>query len=264
MTNKMNDLGNFMQDSLAQAAENYQHDLQILPDVKVMKLGGQSLTDRGRKAVFPVLDEIIANKAKHDIIITSGGGTRARHSYQVGIDLNMPVGVLAEMGGAITVQNARMLQMVLAKHGGIFLDHLEFEKIPLFLRLGCIPIMPGMPPYSFWEDIPDFGSIPMHRTDCGAFFTAEALGASTVYFIKDEKGLYTDDPKKNPNAEFIPKIHVDELIKMDLGDLIVERVILDYMKRSRFVKKLVIVNGLEKGDLTKALDGEPTGTEIYV
>jgi len=264
MTDKMNDLGNFMQDALNDAADNYQHDLQILPNVKVMKMGGQSITDRGRKAVFPIIDEIIENKYKHGIIITSGGGTRARHSYQVGIDLNMPVGVLAEMGGAITVQNARMLQMVLAKHGGIFLDHLEFEKIPLFLRLGCIPVMPGMPPYSFWEDIPDFGSIPMHRTDCGAFFTAEALGADTVYFIKDEKGLFTDDPKKNPNAEFIPRIHVDELIEMDLGDLIVERVILDYMKRSRFVKKLVIVNGMEKGELTKALNGEPTGTEIYV
>ena len=262
--NQIQELGDFMQDSLDAAARDYQHDLQILPDVKVMKLGGQSITDRGRKAVFPVLDEIVENSSKHDIIITTGGGTRARHSYQVGIDLNMPVGVLAEMGGAITVQNARMIQMVMAKHGGIYLDHLEFEKIPLFLRLGCIPIMPGMPPYSFWEDIPDYGSIPMHRTDCGAFFTAEALGADTVYFIKDEKGLYTDDPKKNPQATFIPRIHVDELIEMNLGDLIVERVILDYMKRSRFVKRLVIINGMEKGELTKALNGEYTGTEIYV
>ncbi len=256
-------LGDFMQSSLDEAVKNYKHDLQILPSAKVMKMGGQSITDRGRKAVFPIIEEIMQNAKEHDIIITSGGGTRARHTYQVGIDLNMPVGVLSEMGGAITVQNARMLQMVMAKHGGIFLDHLEFEKIPLFLRLGCIPIMPGMPPYSFWEDIPDNGSIPMHRTDCGAFFTAEALGTDTVYFIKDEKGLYTDDPKKNPDAEFISRIHVDELIEMDLGDLIVERVILDYLKRSRFVERLVIVNGMEKGALTKALKGEYTGTEIF-
>ncbi|MDG1914228.1 MAG: hypothetical protein P8I55_06525 [Crocinitomix sp.] len=260
---KMDDLGTMMQDTLEEAVLNYKHDLRILPNVKVMKMGGQSITDRGRKAVFPILDEIVTLKDEHDIILTSGGGTRARHSYQVGIDLNMPVGVLAEMGGAITVQNARLLQMVLAKHGGIFLDHLEFEKLPQFLRLGCIPILPGMPPYSFWEDIPDFGSIPMHRTDCGAFFTAEALGADTVYFIKDEKGLYTDDPKKNPDAKFIPKIHVDELIEMDLGDLIVERVILDYMKRSRFVKNLVIIDGMTKGELTKAINGEETGTVIY-
>lgn len=261
---EMDKLGDYMQNTLESAAADYKQDLRILPDVKVMKMGGQSITDRGRKAVFPILDEIVENKEKHDIIITSGGGTRARHSYQVAIDLEMPVGVLAEIGGAITVQNARMLQMVMAKHGGIFLDHLEFEKLPLFLKLGCIPIMPGMPPYSFWEDIPDRGSIPMHRTDCGAFFTAEALGADTVYFIKDEKGLFTDDPKKNPDAKFIPRIHVDELIEMNLGDLIVERVILDYMKRSRFVKRLVFINGMERGNITKALNGEYTGTEVYV
>lgn len=259
----INDLANFMESSMDEAALNYKNDLRILPDVKVMKLGGQSITDRGRKAVFPILDEIVENSKEHGIIITTGGGTRARHTYQVAIDLGMPVGVLAEMGGAITVQNARMLQMVLAKHGGIFLDHLEFEKIPLFLKLGCIPIMPGMPPYSFWEDIPEKGSIPAHRTDAGAFFTAEALGAEAVYFIKDEKGLFTEDPKKNPTAKFIPEIKVDDLLAMDLGDLIVERVVLDYLKRSKFVNKLVIINGMEKGSLTKALNGEYTGTVIY-
>lgn len=260
---KMNDLATFMDRSLKEASANYKNDLRILPNAKVMKMGGQSITDRGRDVVFPIIDEIVENNANHEIILTTGGGTRARHTYQVGIDLGMPVGVLSEMGGAITVQNARMLQMVLAKHGGIFLDHLEFEKIPLFLKLGCIPIMPGMPPYSFWEDIPDQGSIPIHRTDCGAFFTAEALGADTVYFIKDERGLYTEDPKKNPNAEFIQKIHVDELIERDLGDLIVERVVLDYLKRSRWVEKLVIVNGMEKGALTASLNGNPSGTVIY-
>ncbi len=259
----ISDLSNFMENSMEEATLNYKNDLRILPDVKVMKLGGQSIMDRGRKAVFPILDEIVENAKKHGIIITTGGGTRARHTYQVAIDLGMPVGVLAEMGGSITVQNARMLQMVMAKHGGIFLDHLEFEKIPLFLKLGCIPIMPGMPPYSFWEDIPDHGSIPLNRTDVGAFFTAEALGADTVYYIKDEKGLYSDDPKKNPDATFIERIHVDELVAMDLGDLIVERVVLDYLKRSRFVEKLVIINGMEKGALTKALNGEETGTVIY-
>ena len=257
------ELADFMSGSLEDAVGQYQNDLRILPDAKVLKIGGQSITDRGRKAVFPVLDELVANKEKHNLILSTGGGTRARHTYQVGIDMNMPVGVLADMGGAITVQNARMIQMLLAKHGGIYLDHLEFEKIPLFLRMGCIPVMPGMPPYSFWEDIPEHGSIPMHRTDAGAFFTAEALGAEAVYFIKDEKGLFSADPKKDPKAEFIPEISADDLLAMDLNDLVVERVVLEYLKRSRFVKKLVIFNGMEAGNITKALDGEMVGTVIH-
>jgi len=256
-----------MSDALAASLDasqiDYKSDLKIYPDCKVLKIGGQSITDRGRSAVFPILDEIVANVDKHKIIISSGGGTRARHTYHIGIDLGMPVGVLADMGGAITVQNARMLQMLLAKHGGIFVDTLEFNKIPLFLRMGCIPIMPGMPPYSFWEDIPEHGSIPMNRTDTGVFFTGESLGVDTIYYIKDEEGLFTEDPKKNKNAKFIPKIHVEELIEMDLNDLAVERVVLDYMLRANSVKKLHIFNGLVKGNITKALDGEEVGTIIY-
>ncbi len=261
--NKIDELTDYMASSLEEASQNYTQDLQIFPDVKLVKIGGQSITDRGRAAVFPVLEELVENSEKHKIIISTGGGTRARHTYQVGIDLGMPVGVLAEMGGAVTVQNARMIQMLMAKHGGIYLDHLEFEKIPLFMKLGCIPIMPGMPPYSFWEDIPEHGSIPMNRTDTGVFFTAEALGVDSVLFIKDEKGLFTDDPKKNPDAEFIPKIHVDDLIAMDLGDLIVERVVLHYLKKARYVKKLQIINGMEKGNITRALNGEHVGTIIH-
>jgi molybdenum storage protein len=262
-TDKIKELTNYLSSSLEAGQANYKGDLKIYPDVKMIKIGGQSITDRGRSAMFPILDEIVENKDKHQIMISSGGGTRARHTYHIGIDLGMPIGVMAEMGGSITVQNARMIQMLLAKHGGIYVDTLEFDKIPLFLRMGCIPIMPGMPPYSFWEDIPDHGNIPMNRTDTGVFFVGESLGVETIYFIKDEEGLYTDDPKKNPKARFIPKIHVEELREMDLNDLVVERVVLDYMVKAQNVKKLHIFNGLKKGNITKALDGEEVGTIIY-
>jgi len=260
---QLQDFSDALTASLDDSKVAYQADLKILPDVKMFKIGGQSITDRGRSALFPVLDELVANKEQHKIIISTGGGTRARHTYHIGIDLGMPIGVLADMGGAITVQNARIIQMLLAKHGGIFVDTLEFDKIPLFLKLGCIPIMPGMPPYSFWEDIPDHGSIPMNRTDTGVFFTGESLGVDTIYFIKDEEGLFTADPKKDPKAKFIPKIHVDELTEMDLNDLIIERVVLDYLKKAKSVKKLQVFNGLEKGNITKALEGREVGTIIY-
>ena len=35
----------------------------ILPDANVIKIGGQSFIDRGRAAVFPLIDEIVANLA---------------------------------------------------------------------------------------------------------------------------------------------------------------------------------------------------------
>jgi molybdenum storage protein len=122
--------------------------------------------------------------------------------------------------------------------------------------------MTGMPPFGYWEK-PSLGSrIPEHRTDAGVFLTAEALGVKRAIFVKDENGLYTDDPKKNPKAEHIPRITAKELIARDLPDLVVERVVLEYLSRSTFCTELQIINGLEKGQLTRALEGEDVGTVI--
>ena len=38
-----------------------------------------------------------------------------------------------------------MLQMLLASSGGIFIMPDDFEKLPLYIQLGCLPIMTGMP-----------------------------------------------------------------------------------------------------------------------
>lgn len=235
----------------------------MMPDVKVLKVGGQSIMDRGRVALFPILDELVAAKDTYKLLVCCGGGTRARHIYSVASDLELPTGVLAALGGYVPRQNARMLQMLLARHGGIFMLHDDFEKLPLYFRLGCIPIMTGMPPFGYWEKPTENGRIPQHRTDAGVFLSAEVLGAKRALFIKDEDGLFTDDPKKNPSATHIAKIGARELLKADLPDLVIERVVIEYLTRSRFCKELQIVNGMQRGMVTRALDGEDVGTIIY-
>lgn len=234
----------------------------MMPDVRVLKIGGQSVMDRGRNALYPILDEVVAAKDRHKLLLCCGGGTRARHIYAVASDLELPTGVLAALGGYVPRQNARMLQMLLAKHGGLFILHDDFEKLPLYFRLGCIPIMTGMPPFGYWEKPTPGGRIPEHRTDAGVFLTAEALGCKRAIFVKDEDGLFSDDPKKNPRAEHIPRITAKELLARDLPDLIVERVVLEYMQRTRFCNEIQIVNGLEPGQLSRALEGEDVGTVI--
>jgi molybdenum storage protein len=234
----------------------------MMPDVKVLKMGGQSIMDRGRSAVFPILAELAEAKDKYKLLVCCGGGTRARHIYAMASDLELPTGLLAALGGYVPRQNARMLQMLLAKHGGIFMLHDDFEKLPLYFRLGCIPIMTGMPPFGYWEKPSENGRIPQHRTDAGVFLSAEVLGCKRAIFIKDEDGLYEDDPKKNKNAKLIPRITAKELLKRDLPDLIVERVVLEYLPRARFCHELQFINGLVPGMVTRALAGEDVGTII--
>jgi molybdenum storage protein len=238
--------------------------IAIMPDVRVVKIGGQSVMDRGRAALFPILDEIVAARREGiQVVVLVGGGTRARHIYSIASELEMPVGVMATLGKYIPMQNARMVQMLLAKHGGIYMLPDDFEKLPLYLQLGCVPVMSGMPPFGYWEKREEGSRIPPHRTDAGVFLSAEFLGAPRAIFIKDEDGLYTDDPKKNPSATHIPRISVAELTARDLPDLVVERVVVEYLPRARSCKELQIVNGTRPGQVLSALRGEDVGTIIH-
>src|SRR5215510_3571636 len=193
--------------------------VQILPEANVIKIGGQSFIDRGRVAVFPLIDEIVENLGRHKMIIGTGAGTRARHAYSVGLNLGLPTGVLSVLGTFVSMQNARMLNYLLAKHGIPFIEPAQFAQLPHYLAERGAVIFFGMPPYSFWHENSPLGRIPPHRTDTGAYLVSEVFGASSMIFVKDEEGLYTADPKKDRHARFIKTISVAELKALHLQDV---------------------------------------------
>jgi molybdenum storage protein len=236
--------------------------IRILPEANVVKIGGQSVIDRGRSAVFPILDELVANLPHHKMIVGTGAGTRARHAYSVGIDLGMPTGVLSVLGTFVSMQNARMIHYLLARHGIPFIEPVQFPQLPLYLSERRAVIFFGMPPYTFWQPNPKVGRIPPHRTDTGAYLVSEVFGARSMIYVKDEDGLYTADPKKDPNARFIPSITVEELEALSLADVVVEHSVLELMKNAEARRSIQIINGLVPGNLTRALNGEHVGTII--
>lgn len=236
---------------------------RLYPDVNILKVGGQSICDRGVKALPPVIQEIAANKQDNKMLITTGGGTRSRHIYAIGLELGMPTGVLAKFGNSISEQNALLVTMLLAPYGGIKIGHDEIVKLTSYFVQGCIPVMHGMPPYDYFAIPPAKGRIPIHRTDVGTIIMADLIGARSCIFIKDEKGLYTGDPKKNPKEKFISEIGAKTLINKDQDDLIIERPCLEILQNSEVLKQIQIINGLEKGNITKALAGKKVGTIIY-
>jgi len=234
-----------------------------LPDLNVVKIGGQSIIDRGRQILLPILDELVAARTGHQIVLVTGGGTRSRHAYAVALDLGMPAGVLAKLGASISEQNALMVALLLAPHGGLKIGHDDLPKLAAYMALNAIPVMHGMPPYGLWEEPPAVGRIPPHRTDVGAFLTAEVVGARRCVLVKDERGLFTDDPKRNRDAQFIAEISVGELIARDLPDLPVERTLLTALSRARSVREVFLVDGRARGAVTAALQGQNPGTRIY-
>lgn len=236
--------------------------VRILPEATVIKVGGQSFIDRGRAAVFPLVEELVANLGRHKMIIGTGAGTRARHAYSVGIDLGLPTGVLSVLGTFVSMQNARMLHYLLAKHGIPFIEPGQFPQLPLFLSERNAVVFFGMPPYTFWHQNPAVGRIPPHRTDTGCYLVSEVFGTKNMIFVKDEDGLYTADPKKDKHAKFIPEISAAELISMNLQDVVVERAVLDMLLNAEHRRSVQVINGLVPGNLTRALEGEPVGTVI--
>lgn len=238
--------------------------VSILPDANVVKIGGQSIIDRGRVAVFPILEEIVRNIPEHKMIIGTGAGTRARHAYSVGADLGLPTGVLGVLGTFVSMQNARMLHYLLAKHGIPFIEPAQFPQLPHYLEERRAAIFFGMPPYTYFHRNPEAGRIPPHRTDAGAYLVSEVFGARSMIFVKDEDGLFTADPKKEPKAKHIPKITVAELLALDLDDVVVERGVLELMQNAEHTRSIQIINGLVPGNLTRALAGEHVGSIIYV
>ena len=237
---------------------------RILPDATVVKIGGQSVIDRGRAAVYPLVEEIIAARSDHQLLIGTGAGTRARHLYSIAADLGLPTGVLTQIGSAVAGQNAAMLGHLMAKHGISTVEGAGLSAVPLYLSEVRAVIFGGMPPFQMWMRVPAEGLIPPYRTDAGCYLLAETFGCKAMIYVKDEDGLYTANPKTHSDAEFIPRITVDELQARNLHDAVIEFPVFDLMKSAKHVRSIQVINGLTPGNLTRALAGEHVGTIISV
>lgn len=240
------------------------------PDINVLKIGGQSIIDRGKDAILPILDVLIRAKEKHKMILMTGGGTRTRHVLSIGVELGMPAGVLSKLADKVSWQNAEMMSVLLSKHGGVKIGHGDnLEQLTMFCQLGYLPITYGVPPYGYFEHPPLHGSIPPHRTDCGAFLLAENIGARSLIYLKDERGLYDRDPKKIPSKErkklrFLERVSVGELLEMDLDDLIIEREVLVLFQRAKIIREIQIIDALRHPEyILDALEGKVRGTVIH-
>jgi molybdenum storage protein len=245
------------------ARTDSEHELAILPHVKMVSIGGQSIFDRGKDAVLPVIDEIAAIRASRTqpMVLCVGGGTRTRHTVSIAVDLGLPLGGIAQLVGAMEEANAVFANALLAKSGSIVMQREHFWELPLYLESGMMPICISIPPYHFWEP-PTESPLPAHGSDFGAFEHAEVLGMQHIVFVKDEDGLYDKDPKKHADAKFIAKTTLDELRAMNLPEMILDYTLFDAWAAARHIQKVQIVNGLKPGLLTRALAGEDVGTVI--
>jgi molybdenum storage protein len=249
---------------LVAATDEHGPLVRMLPEARVVKIGGRSIIDRGREALFPLAEALGEALATRTLIIGTGGGVRTRHVFSIGLDLGLPTGVLAQLAIADALGNAHILGTLLARHGVVAIPPEIFgHLLPFFVKGAPGVIFNGDPPYSIWEHPPPVGRIPPHRTDAGSYLTAECFGCKTFTLVKDVDGLYTADPKRDSSASFIREIGVSELRARRLPSLPFDEILLDLLERARLVDRFQIINGLHPELLAPALDGEHVGTIVH-
>jgi len=111
------------------------------------------------------------------------------------------------------------------------------------------------------------GLQPGQSTNAVAALAAEAMRADLLVNATDVDGVYTADPRKDPNARKLDKVTPDELMgilstegfkagEYDLMDPQALRII----KRSK--TPAIIVDGRDPSNVEKALRGKGIGTRI--
>ena len=252
-----------LQDKKVLSGTDSDRDFQIFPDVSLVHIGGQSIFDRGKDAILPLVDELVAIKKDRALkmVVGVGGGTRVRHTISIALDSG-PVGGVAQLVGAMEELNAILLNTLLAPHGSMPMQRDHFWDLPLYFDAGITPIAISIPPYHLWEPPPEAGHLPMHGSDFGMFQLAEVLGMKQLIFVKDEDGLYDKDPKQHADAKLFRNITLEELLPQLPRENILDLELFHAWKHGKNLRRVQIVNGLVPGNLARALAGEDVGTVI--
>jgi len=232
--------------------------LALLPELWLIAVGG-SVFDAGAAPLAALAEASAELSQQHALALSCGGGVRERHTLMIGLDLGLPVGGLAAVAGAASEQNALMLWALLAGRNGVRLPQNDLELLPALLALGRLPVLTSFPPYEYWEFPPERNGLPPHGCDCGALLLAETLGCRLL-LLKDVDGLYTADPRRDPQARKLPRLSAAELSDPAFADGPLEPLFGRILARCCRVREVRLLGGLEPGPLRQRLTGGAPGT----
>ena len=157
--------------------------------------------------------------------------------------------------------NAVLLNALLAKKRSMVMQREHFWELPLYIESHMMPIVISVPPYHFWEPPPEEGPIPTHGSDFGLFIHAEVLGMKKL-IVKDVDGLYDHDLERTPTPSSSRRRRWRRSIGLAEGAAHRQAALRRPRRTARHVERVQLVNGLRRGELTRALAGEEVGTVI--
>ncbi len=99
---------------------------------------------------------------------------------------------------------------------------------------------------------------PYFTTDTAAVLRAIEIGADVVLKGTMVDGVYSGDPKKDPNATFFPRIPYMDILNKDLK--VMDSTAISLCRDNRL--PLIVFNVGVRGNLVKIVNGESVGTAV--
>ena len=224
----------------------------------LLKLSGEVLSGEGRKGydegvinhVVSEIKSLVDDGNRVGVVVGAGNLIRGRDLKNINTIMADQIGMLA------TVMNAIYLKEVLENHDipsvafSSITDlpavkRLEYGEVENALKSGRVVIFGGGT------------SNPLFTTDTAAALRAAEMGAKILLKATKVDGVYSDDPKKNPNAVRFEKLTFDEVIEKDLEVMDLEA----FNMCRRLGIEVVVFNFFVSGNTLRALRGE-VGTKI--
>jgi uridylate kinase len=228
----------------------------------LLKLSGEAFGGSKGQGIDPDFLRYIAGEIKKvyddgvQIAIVVGGGNifRGIQGEDIGIDRATGdyMGMLATLINALALQNA--LENI-AKIPTRVLSALEIRAVaePYIRRRAIRHLEKGR--------VVIFGAgtgNPFFSTDTAAALRAAEIKADVIIKATKVDGIYSDDPKKNPNAEKIDEISYMEALNRNLK--VMDPTALTLAKENGI--PILVLNIFERDNLLRAVRGEKVGSLV--
>jgi len=224
----------------------------------VVKISGHLISREGILVDHEYLNRVAQVlkklKERNRIYVVTGGGFTAREYIRAARELRTSESFCDEVGIEISRIHARLLAGALGEES---IPHIP-KSVEEFVSLASVT-----------EKIIVVGGFqPGQSTTTVATLIAEMTGADLLIITSDVDGIYTSDPKVDPHARKLDRVHITQLEEMFGSQEIsaglykmIDPISLLVLKRSRIPTKFI--SGKPPENILRALRGEKIGTEVY-
>src|SRR5438445_2088988 len=188
----------------------------------------------------------------NQVVLVAGAGENARTYISAARKLGAEESTCDLLGIQITRANAELLRLALGS--------IAFSNNPTLLS--DLPHCVGS-----GKDVVMGGLQPGQSTNAVAALAAEITRAEILVNGTDVDGVYTEDPKKNPEAKLIRSVNVDKLLGWAMGGEVfagryelLDPLAIKIMQRAKIPTRFVSL--ADPSNILAALQGKDIGTRV--